>query len=302
LLAAGDALGHYDRALAIADRLGHSDLGADLHARRGSAYRTITRWPEARRELEAALGGLAAEQAERRAELLVELLEVCWWLLDVRGLRTYATEAIELSSRLGRADLETLATCWLAAPIGADGDLDACRELFDRAAARGRALGAAPPVAVYTYRSLPPYWLGRLDEAVAYGAEGVSSRARRTTPRRRCSRCRTSAWLWPRAAATARRSTRSSKPAVSAASTASARCWPGRSRCRPASASTVAAILDALPDRPARDRLLASEPARVVGSGRARRFRRAAGRPRRRAVPTARRPRGLPGPAPRRRR
>lgn len=173
LLAAGDALVHYDRALAIAERVGRTDVAADLHARRGTAYRTITLWPDARRELEAALDALTVDRGERRAELLVELLEVCWWLLDIAGLRGYATEAIQLAARLGRLDLETLATCWLAAPIGADGDLDECRAMFDRAAARGRALGAPPPAPVYTYRSLPPYWLGRLDEAVEHGREGV---------------------------------------------------------------------------------------------------------------------------------
>ena len=173
LLAARDALAHYGRAFEIAERLGWVAALADLHARRGKAYASMALWPEARRELQAALDGLGDEQQERRAEILVDLLEVCWWLLDVSSLREWAKEALALAADLGRGDLETVASGWLAAAVGADGDVTACVTQCERALARGHELGIAPPAPVYTYLSLSLYWLGRLEEAARRGGEGV---------------------------------------------------------------------------------------------------------------------------------
>ncbi len=175
LLAARDALAHYHRALMIAERLGWTTALADLQARCGKAYASMALWPEARRELQAALDGFEEQQQERRAEVLVDLLEVCWWLLDVSSVRQWAKEALALAERLGRGDLETAASGWLAAAVGADGDVTACVAQCERALARGHELGVAPPAPVYTYLSLSLYWLGRLEEAVQRGGEGVQS-------------------------------------------------------------------------------------------------------------------------------
>jgi len=175
LLAARDALGHYERALGIAQRLSLTDALADLHARSGKAYASMAQWPEARRELEAALCGVGEAMPERRAEILVDLLEVCWWLLDVLSLRQWAQEALTLADAIGRGDLQTLARGWLAAALGADGDVSGCAAQSERALARGHELDIAPPAPVYTYLSLSLYWLGRLDEAVQRGGEGVGA-------------------------------------------------------------------------------------------------------------------------------
>jgi tetratricopeptide (TPR) repeat protein len=175
LLAARDALAHYKRALTIAERSNWTVLLGDLHARCGKAYATMALWSEARREMEAALAGLDQGQRERRAEVLVDLLEVCWWLLDVSSLRQWAQEGRALAEGLGRGDLETLARGWLAAAHGADGDVSACVAESERALARGHELRIPPPAPVYTYLSLSLYWLGRLDEAVQRGGEGVGA-------------------------------------------------------------------------------------------------------------------------------
>jgi len=175
LLAAGDALADYDRAFDMATRMSLTTVLADLHARRGKAYATMALWPDARREMEAALGGLAEDRHERRAEVLVDLLEVCWWLLDTPSLRQWAQEALTLAEGLARGDLQTLARGWLAAALGADGDVSACVDQSERALARGHELGIPPPAPVNTYLSLSLYWLGRLEEAVQRGTEGVGA-------------------------------------------------------------------------------------------------------------------------------
>ncbi|MDP9371493.1 MAG: AAA family ATPase [Chloroflexota bacterium] len=173
LLAARDALAHYDRAVEIAARHGWAALLTELYARRGKAYMSLARWPEARREFEAALDGLGADREEQRADVLVDLLEVSWWLLDVASVRRRASEALALAGRLGRGDVETVASGWLAAAMGADGDVTACVMGYERALARGDELGIAPPAPLYPYFSLSLYWLGRFDEAARRGGEGV---------------------------------------------------------------------------------------------------------------------------------
>jgi DNA-binding SARP family transcriptional activator len=173
LLAARDALAHYDRAVAIAERQESATVLAELRARRGKAQMSLARWPDARREFEAALDGLGAERQDRRAAVLVDLLEVCWWLLDVPSVRRWATEALALAEHLGRGDVATVASGWLAAAVGADGDVPGCVARYEGALARGGALGVAPPAPLYTYYSLSLYWLGRFDEAGRRGDEGV---------------------------------------------------------------------------------------------------------------------------------
>jgi len=175
LLAARDALGHYGRALNIAERSGWTARLADLHARCGKAYSSMALWADARCELQAALDGLSDAQRERRAEVLVDLLEVCWWLLDTSSLRRWATEALSLAEDLGRGDLQTLARGWLAAALGADGDVPACVAHSERALARAHELGISPPAPACTYLSLSLYWLGRVEEAVVRGGEGVAA-------------------------------------------------------------------------------------------------------------------------------
>jgi hypothetical protein len=67
-------------------------------------------WVEARRELEAALAALDPQEREKPSELLVDLLEVCWWRLDVPMLPTRANAVVALAEDLGRVDLKLAAT------------------------------------------------------------------------------------------------------------------------------------------------------------------------------------------------
>lgn len=178
LLAARDAVEHYGRARTIAERRGWTDHLADLHVRFGKAFASLARWVEARRELEEALeglGGLGADQAARRGEVLVDLLEVSWWLLDLPLLSRRAAELRVVGETLDRADLQSVALSWLAPTAAADGDPAGCITLGEQALTRGRALGITPPPMMHAYMSLPYYWLGRIEEAVERSREGVQT-------------------------------------------------------------------------------------------------------------------------------
>ena len=174
LLAARDAAAHYEQAITLAEHLSRDDLLAELHAQRGHAFVTMTMWPEARRELEAALSRLRAEQDERYAEILTDIAETCWWMLDIPAIERYTAEARELAGRLGRGDLETKAIAWLAAVEGAKGNLSSFVEQNERVIERAQAVGIAPPAITGHYQPITLYWLGRLDEAVDAAREAVS--------------------------------------------------------------------------------------------------------------------------------
>jgi hypothetical protein len=113
--------------LEIAQRRGLTADAAELHARCGKALARLGRWADARRELETVLAGCnqdqGPEKAAQRADVLVDLLEVCWWRLDVPAVRQRAAELAELAQQLQRPDLHTAAVSWLAPTISADGDV-----------------------------------------------------------------------------------------------------------------------------------------------------------------------------------
>jgi DNA-binding SARP family transcriptional activator len=174
LLAARDAAVHYERAIALAERLRRSDVIAELHARRGHAFVSMAMWPEARRELEVALAGFGVEQQDRYAEILTDITEACWWMLDIPAIRQYTTEALALANQLGRGDIETKAIAWLAAVEGSQGNLVSCLEQNQRAIKRARVLGIAPPEITGHYYPITLYWLGRMEEAVEASREAVA--------------------------------------------------------------------------------------------------------------------------------
>jgi len=178
LLAARDAIAHYSTGIVLAEGLGQRDRLIDLRARLGRAYASVAMWAEARRELEATLEGLGADEDERRAELLVQVSAAYFWLLDVPSLRRSAGEAIVRAERSDRGDLEMSARGWMAGAEGADGRLDGCIEQYDRAVARAVALGTVPPAHVLTLHALVLYWTGRLDEATERSRAGVDSARR----------------------------------------------------------------------------------------------------------------------------
>lgn len=161
-----DAIAHYERAIAIAERLGRADMRAELHARCGKAYASVALWAQARRELEAALTNLGPDQRRQCTEIQADLLEACWWLLDMASLRRVATEVLATATTLRHGALETAALGWLAAAVGADGDVGGCVARCRSTLSRARALGVPAPPHVHTYISLSLYWLGRLDESI----------------------------------------------------------------------------------------------------------------------------------------
>jgi tetratricopeptide (TPR) repeat protein len=174
LLAARDAAVHYERAIALAERLRRSDVLAELHARRGHAFVSMGMWPAARRELEVALAGFGAEQQDRYAEILTDITEACWWMLDIPAIRQYTTEALALANQLGRGDIEMKAIAWLAAVEGSQGNLVSGLEQNQRAIERARALGVPPPEITGHYYPITLYWLGRMEEAVEASREAVA--------------------------------------------------------------------------------------------------------------------------------
>ncbi len=172
LLAARDAAAHYARAIALAERLGRDDLLGELHARRGRAFVSVAMWADARRELDAALMRLPTQERDRRAEILVDLADACFWTMDVVPMRRHASDVLAIAAELGRGDLEAKALAWLATAEGSAGNLPACVERNQVAIDRARALRVRPPPVAY-FRSMALYWLGRHDEAVHGIGEAV---------------------------------------------------------------------------------------------------------------------------------
>ncbi len=178
LLAARDAAVHFERAIALAERLGRADLLADLHARRGHAFVSVALWAAARPELEAALSGVPDEEHDRRAGILTDLADACFWTMDIPALRRHAADILSLAGRTNRGDLEAIAIAWLATVEGSAGNLPASVEQNRRAINRARAAGVTPPPVAY-FGSMALYWLGRphdatpgIREAVAVAREG----------------------------------------------------------------------------------------------------------------------------------
>ncbi len=161
------------QALTIAEAKGRGELLADLRARRGKAFARLGVWASAKPDLEAGLAGLTEEQSERRAEVLIDLAEVCFWSFDTESLRRYATEAGRLAARTGRHELGLHAGGWLGMADNSDGHLVPSMRRFWDTVAQARELGIAPPGFV-----LPVYcnllsFVGDLEQAVARGREGV---------------------------------------------------------------------------------------------------------------------------------
>jgi DNA-binding SARP family transcriptional activator len=173
LLAARDAIVHYTHALEIAERLGAQAQAAELHARRGKALARLGQWTEARRELEASLNGLGRGEAEHRADVLGDLLEACFWSLDLPSVVQRSAELAELAQELHQPDLHAGANSWLATTMSADGEGARSIAHAEHWFARSRELGVSPPAPVHAYMPIVSYWLGRIDEAVERSRESV---------------------------------------------------------------------------------------------------------------------------------
>ena len=162
-----------EQAIQIAERSGRQDLIPEFRARRGRALMRVTLWADARRELEAALAGLPAEQPERRAEVLVDLALASNWSLDEAALRQRATEALELAGSVGRADLAMDARFWLAWAAGSEGDVGSAIDQYHAAVVETNELGVAVAPSVLPLFSTALCWAGRFELAIDRGREAV---------------------------------------------------------------------------------------------------------------------------------
>jgi tetratricopeptide (TPR) repeat protein len=156
------------QAMAIAEKRGQRELAADLQARRGKAFARLTMWADAKRELEAALTGLAPDQVERRVEVLIDLAQACNWTLDTVGLRRHADEARRLAENpeVGRADLASGAMFWLAWADGAEGAVPAAVRQYRQALQRAERESIPLPTFTLPLYSTTLYWEGQLAEAI----------------------------------------------------------------------------------------------------------------------------------------
>ncbi len=105
LLAARDAIGHYTRALEIAERFEWHTTLAEVRSRRAQALASLGRWADAKADLERMLAAVGDQEFERRAEVLGGLAEASYWLLDVPNVHVHAVQAIELAEQVGRQDV-----------------------------------------------------------------------------------------------------------------------------------------------------------------------------------------------------
>ena len=138
------------------------DLRADLHAKRGDALASVGNWPTAKEAFDAALQSLHSSCIERRAELLLKLAMVHFWLLDVAALRPLVTEALALAEQVARKDLAAEALGWLGRAAQADGNLEAAMEV-DR---RALALPGVSITGSLVYSPLTLYLAGELPSAL----------------------------------------------------------------------------------------------------------------------------------------
>jgi class 3 adenylate cyclase/tetratricopeptide (TPR) repeat protein len=162
-----------EQAIGTAERCGRRDLLPLLHAQRGRALARLTRWSDARQELETALALLPAGPTAARAEVLVDLALVSNWNLDTPVLRRYATEAIALASSVSRSDLAMDARFWLAWATGSEGDVASAIDQYQTAVIRTNALGIAPAPSVLPLYATTLCWAGRFPLAVQRGREAV---------------------------------------------------------------------------------------------------------------------------------
>src|SRR5215813_6513061 len=181
VLAYEDAAAHYARALEVLDGVhrearAHSDLRADIHAKRAMAFAHIGSWEDAKREFETALKAMGPDRRERRAEVLVDLAMVCFWAQDVPALRRHASEALELAEAVEREDLAVGAQGALAAAVSADdGKVRESIHGLRKALARADRPATGPVARGLQMYSLQLYWVGEFQEAIAVAREAAKT-------------------------------------------------------------------------------------------------------------------------------
>ena len=148
------------------------DIGGkrvELHILSGRSWFQAGQWAHAKTEFEAALGLLDRSELVKRCELLVNIAEVSFWLMDVPAMRRIANEAELLADRIGRDDLWANARAWMASAQVADGDvlgaIASDRQTLSRVGGvRSFGLARVP---------LTLYWAGQTGEAALRAEQSV---------------------------------------------------------------------------------------------------------------------------------
>jgi tetratricopeptide (TPR) repeat protein len=174
LLAARDAIVHYQRGVDLGLRLGADALVGEGRAGLAKALASVGRWDDARRELAAVIGTLPDDDS-RKTELLIDSCEANFYSMDIPAACRDAEKAATLAVRIRRPDLEIAAKGWLAGSAGAGGDPVAGSQKFDEAATLAREFGVNPPPRLAGLQGLFLYWAGHLEDALDRSRRGIEA-------------------------------------------------------------------------------------------------------------------------------
>lgn len=153
------------RAIIIAVRRQSDAQVIDLRIQRARALSMVTRWAEARAELDQVLQAVPVTDSERRASVLLDLAEVTQWLWDNPQSARFAQEAVEIAERLGRADLQASALTLLALAQVSNGHTRQGIESYDRLFKQTTEL-TMPLVRGMEFSGTALYWVGDLPKAI----------------------------------------------------------------------------------------------------------------------------------------
>ncbi len=160
---------HLTQAIAVASRLGQSEIITSLRGQRGTAWVKAGLWAEARPELETALAELPPGNLAYRAELLSSLAGASFWGFDIPGTQKCAEEGHALATEMGREDLVAESLTWLGASQQALGNLTSAAELFEKA----RHIGEGCSSAALANYPLTLYLHGHLQHALERAFEAA---------------------------------------------------------------------------------------------------------------------------------
>jgi tetratricopeptide (TPR) repeat protein len=162
------------QALDAATHLDERHLVTELRVKRGQAFNAAAMWADAQRELEAALTGLAPDQAERRIAILVELAYASIFPSQgVERARAYATDALVVAERIGREDLAARALSALAEYDTNEGLLRESQPRFERAFVRAGVDHIAELLTGLDQYGLNWYYLGHFEQAGTFTRQAL---------------------------------------------------------------------------------------------------------------------------------
>ena len=147
---------------------------ADLHRKCGRAYMSLAKWPEARRQLEAALNTLSGEPTETRSTLLSDLAVACRWDGDLNSGRRWAEDAREVAETLHRQDLHAGALASMALVEFSEGDIARGAATYTDAIERARGVDRSVSKTAEAGYAHLLYLSGRNRESVEHGLLSVS--------------------------------------------------------------------------------------------------------------------------------